>query len=403
MIDKIKKELCTGCDACFNVCPENCIEMIVDEIGFRYPKVNYDKCTNCKVCIKTCPSLNKSLIADNWREPKVFAAWSLNESIRLNSTSGGIFSELAKEIILDGGLVVGARYNEQHLVEHEMIESIDDIEKLRQSKYVQSDIGDIFIRVEVKLKEERLVAFCGSPCQVAGLLNYLKRPYDNLVTFDFVCRGTNSPKAYTKYMEMLEKKYNSKIEKVWFKNKTYGWNRFSTRIDFKNGKTYIKDRYSDLYMRGYIEENLYMRPCCFDCKYKDFPRVADITLADFWGVGATDPELDADKGTSLIMINSKKGNEVFNKIEKCVFRKESKMEAALPGNMSIVKPAARNTKSEEFLIMLDMYPFDVCFKKYCSHSLLVRIKRKAKLTIYVILNKTGLLNIARQVLRKSKS
>ena len=376
MIDKIKKEIFTGCDACFNVCPENCIEMIVDDIGFRYPKVNYAKCTNCKVCIKTCPSLNKSLIADNWREPKVFAAWSLNESIRLNSTSGGIFSELAKEIILDGGLVVGARYNEQHLVEHDMIESIDDIEKLRQSKYVQSDIGDIFIRIEVKLKEEKLVAFCGSPCQVAGLLNYLKRPYDTLVTFDFVCRGINSPKAYTKYMEMLEKKYNSEIEKVWFKNKTYGWNRFSTRIDFKNGKTYIKDRYSDLYMRGYIEENLYMRPCCFDCKYKDFPRVADITLADFWGVGATDPELDADKGTSLIMINSKKGDEVFNKIEDRVFRKESKMEAALPGNMAIVKSAVRNPKSEEFLIMLDMYPFDVCFKKYAQNTGCKKAKNK---------------------------
>jgi len=381
MIDKIKKELCTGCNACFNVCPENCIEMIVDEIGFRYPKVNYDKCTNCKVCIKTCPSLNKPLIAGNWREPKVFAAWSLNESIRLNSTSGGIFSELAKEIILDGGLVVGARYNEQHLVEHEMIESIDDIEKLRQSKYVQSDIGDIFTRIEVKLKEERLVAFCGSPCQVAGLLNYLKRPYDNLITFDFVCRGTNSPKAYTKYMEMLEKKYNSKIEKVWFKNKTYGWNRFSTRIDCKNGKTYIKDRYSDLYMRGYIEENLYMRPCCFDCKYKDFPRVADITLADFWGVAAKDPKLDPDKGTSLIMVNSRKGLQLFNSISEKTFQKESTLEVALPGNVSIVKSAVKNSQSDQFLMMLDDYPFDVCFKKCVKNNLLKIIKKRVRLII----------------------
>lgn len=376
MIDKINKELCTGCEACFNICPESCIEMVVDDTGFRYPKVDYDKCVVCKVCIKTCPSLSKPLLVENWGVPKVFAAWSLNEDIRLNSTSGGIFSELAKEVLLEGGFVVGARYNEQHLVEHDMIENIDEVVKLRQSKYVQSDIKDIFRRIEEKLNKDKLVAFCGSPCQVAGLINYLKRSYNNLVTFDFVCRGTNSPKAYTKYIEMLENKYNSKIEKVWFKNKTYGWNRFSTRINFKNGKSYIKDRYSDLYMRGYIEENLYMRPCCFDCKYKDFPRIADITLADFWGVGKTDPSLDADKGTSLVMINSKKGDELFNKITDRVFRKESTIEKALPGNNAITKSADPNPNSGEFLIMLDKHRFNVCFRKYAQNKGYRRIKNK---------------------------
>lgn len=376
MIDNIKKELCTGCDACFNVCTEKCIEMVADVTGFRYPKVDYDKCIKCTECIKTCPSINKPSLEYKWQEPKVYAAWSLNENIRFNSTSGGIFSELAKEVILDGGLVAGARYNEEQLVEHDIIECIDGIEKLRQSKYVQSDIGDILKHIEELLIAKRLVAFCGSPCQVAGLLNYLKNPYENLITFDFVCRGTNSPKVYLKYIEMLENKYNSKIEKVWFKNKTYGWNRFSTRINFNNGKIYIKDRYNDLYMRGYIEENLYMRPCCFDCKYKDFPRVADLTLADFWGVGATDPELDEDKGTSLIMINSEKGDNLFSKIEDRIYRKESIMETALPGNGAILKSAVKNPKSEEFLIMLNKYPFDVCFKKYAQNKSYKRMKNK---------------------------
>ena len=249
-----------------------------------------------------------------------------------------------------------------------MIESIDDIEKLRQSKYVQSDIGDIFKRIEDKLNEERLVAFCGSPCQVAGLLNYLKKPYEKLVTFDFVCRGTNSPKAYLKYIDLLENIYNSKIEKVWFKNKTYGWNRFSTRIEFQNGKIYIKDRYNDLFMKGYIEENLYMRHCCFDCKYKVFPRVGDITLADFWGIGETDPELDTDKGTSLIMINSEKGDALFNKIEERIFHKKSTIEVALPGNGAIVKSATSNPNSDEFFRMLDKKSFDVSFKKYAKNK-----------------------------------
>src|SRR5690606_17487561 len=118
-----------------------------------------------------------------------------------------------------------------------------------------------------------------------------KKDYDNLITLDFVCRGTNSPKAYKKYLEMLESRYKSKVKRIWFKNKSHGWNRFSTRVDFWNGKTYLKDRYSDLYMRGYIEFNLYMRPSCSVCKYKSFPRVSDITLGDFWGVGNSRKQL----------------------------------------------------------------------------------------------------------------
>lgn len=374
MIDGIKKNLCTGCYSCYNVCPENCIEMKVDEMGFRYPKVDYDRCIKCKKCINTCPSYNKPNLLDKWSEPKIYAAWSLDEEIRFTSTSGGVFSELAKAVIKDDGLVAGALYNKEHLVEHYLTDNIEEIEKLKQSKYVQSDIGDIFKLIKKELDGGKLVSFCGSPCQVSGLLNFVKKPYENLITFDFVCRGTNSPKAYTKYMEMMEIKYKGKIKKVWFKNKTYGWNRFSTRIDFENGKTYIKDRYHDLYMRGYLEENLYMRPCCFDCKYKEFPRIADITLADFWGVGAYDPKLDPDKGTSLIMVNSTKGAALFEKIGDNVYRSKLKLEVALPGNACIAKSAIENPEIKNFLIMLDEYPFDVCFNKYAKNKGYKRIK-----------------------------
>ncbi|PRR84095.1 Coenzyme F420 hydrogenase/dehydrogenase, beta subunit C-terminal domain [Clostridium vincentii] len=380
MIDTIKKELCTGCNACSNICPQNCIEMKDDKFGFRYPTVEYDKCIKCQLCIKTCPSLNKVSLNGKWTIPKIFAAWSLDEEIRFNSTSGGVFSELAKQIINNTGIVVAVRYNEKNLVEHCMIETEDEIKIIRQSKYIQSDIGFIYKVIKTKLLEEKLVGFCGSPCQVAGLLNFLGKPFDNLITFDFVCRGTNSPEAYLKYIDMLEKQYESKVKKVWFKNKTYGWNRFSTRIDFENGKTYIKDRYTDLFMRGYIEENLYMRPCCFDCKYKSFPRVSDLTLADFWGVRAIDPVLDPDKGTSLIMINSEKGNKIFNSIRKNILYRESTLEAAFSGNGCIAKSAIKNLKSDIFLEMLHTYSFDVCFKKCVKSNILKRIKRKFYMT-----------------------
>lgn len=383
MIDKINKEICTGCNACFSVCPQKCIEMDNDYTGFNYPKVDYKKCIRCEMCLNTCPSLNKVLIEENWREPKIYAAWSLDEEIRRNSTSGGIFSELAKEIINNNGLVVAARYNNDNMVEHHMIKNINEIKKLRQSKYVQSDIGDILEKVKIRLNEGLVVAFCGSPCQVAGLLKFLKKPYQNLITFDFVCRGTNSPKAYAKYIEMLERKYNSKIEKMWFKNKTYGWNRFSTKVDFKNGESYIKDRYNDYYMRGYIEENLYMRDCCFNCKYKLFPRNSDITLADFWGIGIKNPELDEDKGTSLIMINSIKGSNLFMSITNKIYFKESDLEVALSGNLCIVESVKKNPNSDNFLKMLDNYSFDLCFKKYAQN----KFYRKIKNIVYKMVSK----------------
>lgn len=372
MIDGISKELCTGCDACNNVCPQGAITMVKNELGFRYPKVDYDICIKCKKCVCTCPSIKEVSREDKWDKPQIFAAWSLDEYIRDTSTSGGIFSELAKEMINEDGLVVGAKYNKEHLVEHYIANDYNGIEKLKQSKYIQSEIGTIYKTIRKELKLGRKLAFCGSPCQVAGLLNFLDKPYSNLTTFDFVCRGTNSPKAYRKYLDMLEGEYKSDIERVWFKNKTYGWNRFSTRIDFKNGKTYIKDRYNDLFMRGYIEENLYMRECCFQCKYKNFPRIADITLADFWGVGCTDPGLDEDKGTSLVMVNSDKGLNLLRNISNKIFHTQLTIDKALPGNPAINSSAVKNEQSKEFLLMLDNASFDSCFKRYAKN---VGIKR----------------------------
>jgi hypothetical protein len=231
---------------------------------------------------------------------------------------------------------------------------------------------------------------------VAGLRNYLQKEYDNLITFDFVCRGTNSPKAYIKYIEGLENIYRSKIKRVWFKNKTYGWNRFSTRVDFMNGKKYIKDRFHDLFMRGYIEENLYMRDCCFQCKYKNFPRQSDITLADFWGVGIKDSHLDQDKGTSLIMINTAKGNSLFELIKGKIVLKEMCIDDTLSGNGCILQSAIRNPRSNEFLEMLDKYSFDDCFRMYARSRKKLRGKVKflhlcgmclRKLKLYDIIKK----------------
>lgn len=375
MVDSLLKCECTGCGACENICPTKCITMEMDTLGFKYPIIDKTKCTECGLCDKTCPSKNLPSFCGDRNEPDAYAAWSLDEQIRMKSTSGGIFSEIACKYIEDGGLVVGAKYNGDHMVEHDMIRSIIEIEKLRQSKYIQSNTNDIFMRIKKEIDNGKYVAFCGSPCQVAGLLGYVGTKRENLLTIDFVCRGTNSPKAYKKYLEMLEKKYSSKIKRVWFKNKTYGWNRFSTRVDFENGKTYIKDRHTDLFMKGYIEHNLYMRDCCFKCQYKGFPRVADISLADFWGVGNIDKTLDEDKGTSLIMVNSEKGATFFRSIQDRIFCRKGKVEQALPGNACILDCPQKNPNSDRFLSLLDSKSFAVSYRKTVKSQPLKHLKR----------------------------
>lgn len=378
-VDKLDKNKCTGCYSCYNGCPKNCISMKRDGEGFSYPQIDTDSCVNCGICEQVCPALNKITIETNKSIPNVYAAWSLNNEIRVDSTSGGIFSELALKFIETGGYICGARYGKNHHIEHCIVNSEDGLKKIRQSKYAQSDVGYAYRDIkQLLLKNERLL-FCGTPCECAGLLNYLNKKYDNLFIIDFVCRGANSPKVYEKFLGYLEERYHSKIKRVWFKNKTFGWNRFSTKVEFENGQAYLEDRNNDMYIVGYIQHNLYMRPSCAKCQYKDFPRVSDITLADFWGVKLSNPMLDIENGTSLVMLNSQKGVELFNKIKSCIFCEEKTLNDTLKGNPSILESPTMNSKREYFFKNLDNMPFEKLFRKCCYDNMSARVRRKIKI------------------------
>lgn len=377
----LEKNKCTGCSACMNICPKSCIEMTRDEEGFEYPVINQDACVDCKLCQKTCPIINRWNMVDVYDEPEIYAAWSPNIAIRLESTSGGIFTELARGILAEGGYVCGARYNENFGVEHFIINDEEGLNALRQSKYVQSRVGYIYRDIEKLLKEDKKVMFVGSPCEVAGLASFLKKDYENLVLVDFVCRGTNSPKAYESYITFIEKKYKSKIKRVWFKNKKYGWNRFATRIELENGKVYTKDRYSDCYMRGYLERNLFIRPSCETCNFKEIPRKSDISLADFWGIGKYDRALDTDQGTSLVFINSSRGKSCFVNILHNIIYKREKLEHALEGNGCILNSVKLNSRRETFYKALnekDFYEAIKPFLKRGKRESLGVIKKKIK-------------------------
>lgn len=363
-----QKHECTGCSACSNICPNDCIHMEGDEEGFLYPLVYVTNCTNCGLCLFVCTSDKKRNKIGNAEKPLIYAAWSLNEEIRMNSTSGGVFSELAFNILNNGGYICGARYGSEHRIEHFIINTIDGLETIRQSKYAQSDKGYIFRDIKQLLECRQKVLFCGTPCECAGLRNYLQKDYEDLILVDFICRGANSPKAYERFLEYLENEYQSKCVKVWFKNKTYGWNRFSTKIDFENGDIYLKDRDHDLYILGYIKYNLYMRPSCARCRFRTVQRPTDITLADFWGVRLSDPSLDTEKGTSMMLINSSKGARMFEYIKPNIFHEEKLLKDVLIGNPCLLSSPSMNKKRDYFFKNLEKVPFDRLMGKYLGEQ-----------------------------------
>lgn len=377
----LKKEECTGCGACINICPVNAISMKPDSCGFSYPVIK-DNCIHCNLCEKVCKS-RRNLNTKRFEQPQVFAAWSLDKEIRYNSTSGGIFSEIAKVVLQQGGFVAGAGYNKDNLVEHILIQKEKELDIIRQSKYIQSDTGMIYQKIKEKLLKGKKVLFCGAPCQTAGLYAYLGKDVPRLITADFICRGMNSPKAYLAWLNELEQEQKSRAVKVWFKYKMNGWKKspLCTKIDFENGTSRIQNGAENTFMSGYLGPNLYIRPCCGKCEFKGVPRQGDITLADFWGV---DESLDDDGGTSLVLLNSQKGKEIFQEVKYRIFEQERQADEIIQGNDCFYNSVKINPKSKAFLESLDRIGFRKALKKYMRNALLRKIYRKIKNKLNIV-------------------
>lgn len=344
-IEKTPHDLCTGCFACMNTCPVDAVKVESDSQGFLCPVIDKSKCVSCGKCAESCPILREKK-ETIYSEPKCYAAWSKDENIRFQSTSGGVFTHLAQSVIEDGGTVVGARYKSDQLVEHALIRKKEEIEQLRQSKYVQSEIGFIFREIEKELKSEKTLLFVGTPCQCAGLKAFLEKDYENLFLCDFICRGVNSPLVYVKYLRELEEKYGSKVKRVWFKNKTFGWNNFATKIIFEDGQEYIADRETDPFMLGYIKSKttLYMRDSCYKCQFKGANRPVDITLGDFWGVEKYFPNIETKNGISVVLVHTEKGKLFFNKTTDRLFILSSSLEKVFSNNPCAIKSVIKNQK-----------------------------------------------------------
>ena len=380
MIDKNKKIQCNGCKMCKEVCPKQAITYETDKEGFWYPKVDYTKCVSCELCLKKCPNISHKASTKN--APDVKAVWSVDDTIRLSSTSGGAFYEFAKYIIEHGGYVVGCVYsNDFKSAKQIMIHSMEELPQLMVSKYLQSDTEGIYPQVKEKLQTGAKVLFVGAPCHIAALDSYLGKEYDNLILCDFLCRGANSPKAHRKYVEYLEEKYGARMISLRSKDKRNGWEHFGQSAVFANGKEYFADRQTDLRIVAYHFGNLMMRQSCNECQFKRIPRDSDITLGDFWGI-KSDEVNNIDNGISLVMLNSEKGKRLFESIGDRIEYINKTLEDAERGNVAIHTSAPKGKNRDVFLRRLDDMPFDKLVAKYREkNSLIKKIIRRIKALI----------------------
>lgn len=338
MIDIKEKKNCCGCNACYDICPKNAITLSTDIEGFWYPRVDIDKCINCGLCERTCPQLHIGALKKNdFEYPVCFAAIHKNIEVRFGSTTGGLFSALAEQMYREGGYVGGAIYNKDFSVSHFISNNPADLALLRQSKYSQSQTCGIYKEVKRLLMAGEKVLICGTPCQMAALRRFLNKDYENLIIVDFICKSITSPKFYAKYLDYWERKVGSQLVSFKFKDKELGWRSLVKRFDFKNGKTmYSRAQDNDLYSMAY-HGNIVSRPSCYFCQFKGFPRMSDITIADFWGVEkyAYLKDIDDNAGTSAVMCNSSKGLTFYKQL-KNITSLETTIEKILPGNPALL-------------------------------------------------------------------
>lgn len=393
MIVLTRKEDCCGCAACANACPKNCITMAEDSEGFMYPKVDEKKCSNCGACTNICPIVNNPSV-NCLGDPKAYASQNIDEQIRQNSASGGMFSAIAKYVLEKKGIVFGASFDGQWNVVHEKIESLDDLWKFQGSKYVQSDIGFVYKDVKKSLDGDKWVCFSGTPCQIAGLRNFLKKDYQKLVLVDVICHGVPSPKVWRKYLAYHQEKHGA-IEQIFFRNKKYGFAGSTMAIYFKSGKKRFMGQDLQFHKESFFR-NLSTRPSCYKCAFKSNRHVSDFSLFDCWHINKFCSSMDDDKGTSAVLIHSSKGEKIFKEIANSIKYKEVDFTLlkSLDGSM-ILNSTPCNMKRYMFFRDIDILSIPEMVNRYTPSTLKKKLTQIAKPVLY----KFGVLNKIKRLMK----
>lgn len=331
------KRHCYGCSACRNSCPLNAILMQEDEEGFLYPVINQELCSSCGRCRSVCPIYHSHTGAGTFKQ-KVYAVSHQDDKVRAASTSGGVFTALSDFILDKGGVVYGAVLDETLKVCHVRAESREMRDRIRGSKYVQSDMKDLFRLIQADLSLGKPVLFTGTPCQNAGLAGYLRgTDTADLMLCDIVCHGVPSPLLWKEYTYYVKEKSKVNIKAHSFRIKTKGWHAMCSCNEYENGKKDCRSVLSQVHLNLFLS-NLVLRPSCYQCGFSSFQRCSDITIADFWGIERTQPEFDDNKGVSLVLINTEKGKLFFGNLEGRLNIRESTAAACLQHNLEAPTP-----------------------------------------------------------------
>ncbi|MDE5876023.1 MAG: Coenzyme F420 hydrogenase/dehydrogenase, beta subunit C-terminal domain [Muribaculaceae bacterium] len=307
---------CTGCGLCNNICPHTAISMIQDEKGFKYPHINIDKCTDCGACRKICPQNSFNPLTSK----NIYAAFSKDKDVRMTSSSGGIFTELCKYVIGNGGIVFGVKYDKDWLPVFGYAESLEECEAFKVSKYAEADLTKVYHVLYEKIKSGTLVLFSGTPCQAAAIRTRFSN-IKNLIIIDLICNSVPSAKLLNDYLREIKKEigdikdFNMRFKRPSWENSSYKIDTNSVSITGENKTKFSKINRLVLSYRDLFFSHLSTRISCQNCKYRGFNRAGDISIGDFWGINSICPEMNDGKGTSIILINSEKGKDIWNLID----------------------------------------------------------------------------------------
>lgn len=389
-----EKDLCCGCTACYSVCPKNAIKMVRDNEGFLYPEVDKEKCVNCGMCKKVCPILNKSKL--NEFKPKAYLFQNSNEEIRKDSTSGGIFTAIGEFVIKNNGIVYGASFDDNFVVNHIGIESADDLSKFRKSKYVQSNQNNCFKEIKQYLDSGKLVCYSGTPCQVGGLRAYLRKDYENLILVDIMCHSVPSPLVFEKYKGYILKKMNAnKILNINFRDKNkYGYKYSMMTVETDNG-IYSQGIDTDPYLRAFFSDTS-VRPSCYNCHFKTMKRVSDLTIWDCFNINEIDKSFDDDKGTTRVLVQSEKGEKLLENLDNARL-KELDINIATKKVKEMTNSVNYNSKRKEFFENINA---DNVFEKYYPTNFKTKINSFVRKTLAVTGVYSSVKSFAKKILRK---